>query len=60
MKKINLQGVLDTLSEKEMKKIRGGSGGSGGGSCPEGEFICYCNGYNYGCVCSLPECWGKC
>jgi natural product precursor len=57
MKKINLQGVLDTLSEKEMKNVRGGSGGSNDCS---GKISCSCNSVFKGCVSSVQECIELC
>ena len=56
MKKINFARAHQVLSEKEMKNVLGGSGGS----CPSGQFSCTCNGTNYGCVSSVQECWNKC
>ena len=29
-------------------------------SCPSGEMQCSCNGADYGCVCSVSECWDMC
>lgn len=36
MKKINLKGISEVLSEKELKNVVGGSG-----------FSCKCNGHTY-------------
>jgi natural product precursor len=43
MKKINLRGLQEVLSEKELKNVLGGSGG--GDDWPWGGWIwhCYCN-----------------
>jgi natural product precursor len=56
MKKINLKGISEILSEKELKNVMGGSGND----CPPGQFKCTCNGRDYGCVSGTDECWGKC
>ncbi|MCD8031424.1 MAG: bacteriocin [Bacteroides sp.] len=58
MKKINLKGISETLSEKELKNVMGGSGSSNG--CPTGQTKCICNGADKGCVSSLQACWNKC
>ena len=40
MKKISLKGISEILSEKELKNVMGGSGGSGGGSCKGADETC--------------------
>ena len=56
MKKINLKGISEVLTEKELKNVMGGSTDS----CPDGQFKCTCNHKDYGCVSTQQECWNKC
>ncbi|WP_165045633.1 TIGR04149 family rSAM-modified RiPP [Dysgonomonas sp. ZJ709] len=57
MKKINLKGISEILSEKELKNVKGGSGLACTGSC-SGECFAvgnvrgYCRISISGCICS--------
>ena len=59
MKKINLRGLTEVLSEKELKNVLGGSGGfewtdHGSGTC--GFKVTFSDGYYvYGCGMTLGE-----
>jgi bacteriocin-like protein len=55
MKKINLRGISEILSEKELKNVMGGSGNS----CPSGQAPCSCNGASQGCK-TLSACCSAC
>jgi len=69
MKKINLKGISEILSEKEMKNVMGGSDGDFGGlgsSCAANALICSGNcttGGGSSGYCSrihindIPVCW---
>jgi len=41
VKKINLKGISDVLSEKEMKNVMGGSGDCGSNTCSASRPCCY-------------------
>ncbi len=51
MKKINLKGISEILSEKELKNVMGGSGSSdcSNNACGTGEIKCCLPEYNW-CV----------
>lgn len=56
MKKINLKGISEVLSEKELKNIMGGSdscGGSCSGSCTAVGKSGNCKQFNFGCACDI-------
>jgi len=48
MKKINLKGISEILSEKELKNVMGGSDVSGCTGCSSGEY-CVSNGTTKRC-----------
>ena len=50
MKKINLKGISEILSEKELKSVVGGSDGAGSNSCVPDSM-------GYGCSIGGSSCW---
>jgi len=65
MRKINLRGITESLSEREMKLVKGGldqpmvdldnqlgGGDDGGSSCKESACNCFCS--------TNSNCWGEC
>jgi bacteriocin-like protein len=51
---INLKGISEILSEKELKNVMGGSSGNAGNGCYMGAWVELCSG-----PCTLPTGGGR-